>query len=109
MCDARVISQKGATVVSRCAGCNCLFVWNHNLVLNFTGDQFTQFRNFIADLEPDDHTFPFPDGSHRLVMRTPVNDIQLTFTLDEWGDLNAAMEEASQMRAILDLFENSGM
>ncbi len=105
MCDAKVISQKNAVVISRCSECRCIFIWNNNLVLSFTPEQFVQFRGFTADLDFEEFTLPFPDGKERVVMRTPVNDIQLAFTPDEWEDFHSAMEEAVYMQEIYSLME----
>ena len=49
----------------------------------------------------------FPDGQDRLVMRTPVNDVQFTFTMDEWEDFQAAMDEAVYMQEIYALMNNN--
>ena len=100
MCDAKVLSQKGASVISRCSECRCVFIWNHNLILSFTPEQFMQFKGFAAELDFTGHSFPFPDGQERVVMRTPTNDIQFTFTPDEWEDFQAAMEEAAYMQEV---------
>jgi hypothetical protein len=108
MCDAKVISHKGAAVISRCAECRCVFLWHQNLVLNFTPEQFIQFRDFIREMAFDNHTFPFPDGQERVVMRTPANDLQLTFTTDEWEDLHAVMEEAVYMQEVYAIMERAG-
>jgi hypothetical protein len=100
MCDAKVLSQKGASVISRCSECRCVFIWNHNLILSFTPEQFMQFKGFAAELDFTGHSLPFPDGQERVVMRTPTNDIQFTFTTDEWEDFRAAMEEAAYMQEV---------
>jgi hypothetical protein len=105
MCDAKVLSHKGAAVISRCADCRGLFIWNNNLVLNFTPTQFCKFRAFTHDLDIDEYTLPFPDGLDRVVMRTPSSDINLTFTPEEWHDFNEAMEEATHMLTVYDLME----
>lgn len=106
MCDAKILSQRGATVISRCSECNCLFIWNHNLILSFTTDQFMQFKDFSAEFEFAGHSFPFPDGEERMVMRTPTNDIQFTFTIHEWEDFQAAMTEATYMQEVYALMNN---
>lgn len=105
MCDAKVLSHKGAAVVSRCNDCRGLFIWNNNLVLNFTPNQFYKFRAFTQDLDIDEYTLPFPDGLDRVVMRTPNSDISLTFTPTEWYDFNEAMEEAIHMLNVYQLME----
>ena len=105
MCDAKVLSQVGASVISRCQECRCIFIWNNNLILSFTPEQFTQFRDFTLELDFDNYTFPFPDGQERMVMRTPVNDVQFTFNNDEWEDFHAAMNEAVYMQEVYSLME----
>ncbi|MEO6522835.1 MAG: DUF6686 family protein [Mucilaginibacter sp.] len=105
MCDAKVLSHKGAAVVSRCHDCRGLFIWNNNLVLNFTPTQFAKFRVFTQDLDIDEYTLPFPDGLDRVVMRTPNSDINLTFTPQEWHDFNEAIEEATHMLNVYELME----
>ncbi len=105
MCDARVISQKGTAVISRCSECRCIYMWHHNLVMNFTPVKFTQFRDFIVEMNFGDHSFPFPDGQERVIMRTPADDLQLTFTTDEWEDIHAAIEEAFYMQEVYSIME----
>jgi hypothetical protein len=105
MCDAKILSQKGASVISRCSECRCVFIWNHNLILSFTPEQFIQFRDFSVELDFVTHSFPFPDGQERMVMRTPSSDIQFTFTTEEWEDFHAAMEEAVYMQEVYSLME----
>lgn len=51
------------------------------------------------------HALPFPDGQEQVVMRTPVNDIQLAFTPGEWDDFHEAMEEAVYMQEVYSLIE----
>lgn len=105
MCDAQLLSKRGVTVINRCAGCRCIYIWNHNLILTFSGEQFASFRKFATELDFDHDAFPFPDAEDRVVMRTPLKDIQLTFTRPEWLDFNSAMEEAGHMLEVYALTE----
>jgi hypothetical protein len=105
MCDAKVLSQVGASVISRCQECRCIFIWNNNLILSFSPEQFVQFRDFTVELDFNQHSFPFPDGQERVVMRTPVSDVQFTFNTDEWEDFHAAMDEAIYMQEVYSLME----
>ncbi|HVW98456.1 MAG TPA: DUF6686 family protein [Mucilaginibacter sp.] len=105
MCETKVISQAGESVISRCAECRCIFIWHNSLILSFSTDQFIQFRDFASELNFEQHCFPFPDGEERIVMRTPVNDIQLTFTPVQWEDFHTAMDEAACMQQVYDLME----
>ena len=66
-------------------------------MLCFTPEQFKSFQHFTNELDFDDRSFPFPDGSERLVLCTPNRDINFVFTEAEWEDFNAAMLEASYL------------
>jgi hypothetical protein len=103
MCQSQILSRKGPVVVSQCLECKTLNIWHHNLLLTFTPGQFKAFKDFTAMLDVPDCTFPFPDGEERFVLRTPHIDISFTFSLDEWGDFQAAMEEAEYMQDIYNL------
>jgi hypothetical protein len=105
MCSAKVLSQAGTSVISRCSECRCIFIWNNNLVLSFSPEQFTQFKDFTQELDIAGQSFPFPDGQDRIVLRTPVNDVQFAFTTEEWEDFQAAMDEAVYMQQVYALME----
>ncbi len=103
MCQHTILSQKGQTVISQCPECRTLSIWQHNLLLNFSAQQFRSFKHFTAGLDAADALFPFPGGEERLVLRTPNSDICLTFSTEEWEDFQAAMEEAEYMSSVYDL------
>jgi len=107
MCDTKVLSQVGESVISRCAECRCIFIWHNNFIMSFSTGQFIEFKNFAEELEFNAHSFPFPDGQERIVMRTPVNDLQLTFTTEQWENFHAAMEEAIYMQEVYSLMEGN--
>jgi hypothetical protein len=103
MCETRILSQKGAAFISQCADCRAVYIWHHNLVLNFTEAQFADFKNFAHDLDFDERALPFPDGEERAVIRTPHNDINFAFTIDEWLTFQAAIDEAVYMMEVYGL------
>jgi hypothetical protein len=47
------------------------------------------------------YTFP----QDRMVMCKPVNDVQFTFSTDEWEDFHAAMDEGIYMQEVYSLME----
>lgn len=100
MCRSIMLSKRGQATISQCPDCKMLNVWQHNLLLNFTPEQFKAFKTFTSGIEEADAMFPFPDGEDRFVLRTPNSDICFTFSLTEWEDLMAAMEEAEYMQSV---------
>lgn len=103
MCETIVLSQKGETIVGQCPECHTFSIWQHNLLLIFTPQQFSAFADFAAELDPERAMFPFPNGEERLVMRTPQNDICFAFNLSEWEDFNVAVKEATYMQEVYQL------
>jgi hypothetical protein len=103
MCQTIFLSRKGSTVISQCRECKTLNIWQHNLLLSFSPGQFKAFKEFTQLLDTPECTFPFPDGEERLVLRTPHTDISFTFSMDEWEDFQAAMEEAEYMQGVYEL------
>ncbi|MFA6087847.1 DUF6686 family protein [Mucilaginibacter sp.] len=100
MCETRILTQYGATTISHCVECGMINIWHNNLMLCFTPEQFKLFQKFATEMEFDDRSFPFPDGSDRLVLCTPNSDINFVFSDTEWEDFNAAMVEAQYMQEV---------
>lgn len=103
MCETRILSQKGTAIISRCADCKAVYIWHHNLILNFTEEQFAAFNRFACELDFEERSLPFPDGEKRAVLQTPNNDINFAFTLPEWEEFKSAMDEASYMLEVYSL------
>ena len=100
MCETRILTQNGATTISHCSECGMINIWHQNLMLCFTPDQFRLFQQFAKEMNFESRCFPFPDGSERLVLCTPHNDINFVFDETEWKGFNAAMIEALYMQEI---------
>jgi len=100
MCQTHTLSHKGKTVISQCKECGVLNIWHNNLLLCFSPEQFKSFKNFTAELHTEEHSYAFPDGGERLILCTPNRDINFAFTLNEWEDFNAALEESLYMQEV---------
>ncbi len=105
MCQTVILSHKGATLISQCVECRVINIWHHNILLYFTPDELTAFKDFMYRLDVDQYTFPFPDGSDRLIVRTPNKDINLCFTGEEWANFQEALTEAGYMQAIYEMMQ----
>ncbi len=103
MCENIILSKTGAATISQCMECKVLTLWMRTLLLNFSPEQFRSFKNFTSKLEVDQSLFPFPDGEERLVLRTPHNDICMTFSIDDWEQFQGAMDEAEYMMQVYDM------
>jgi len=106
MCETVILSKRGGAVIGQCVECKILTLWLNNLLLNFSPSQFKFFKDFTIRLDIEQSLFPFPDGEERFVLRTPHNDICMTFSTDEWDNFKEAMEEAEYMMQVYDLMKS---
>lgn len=94
MCQTIILCQNQQTVISQCVDCRGLFIWHNNLMLSFSQEDFRQFNKTIHKLPFDRHSYPFPDGQQRMVLRSPREDISFCFVKSEFESFNALVDEA---------------
>jgi len=75
-------------------------IWHANLLLNFGRKEFLSFNKVIHSLNFWDHSHPFPDGSERIILRTPNPDISFTFEETDFELFKEAVEEALYMSEV---------
>ncbi|WP_316789153.1 DUF6686 family protein [Pedobacter frigoris] len=100
MCKTRVLSTKGATVISSCIGCQVFYIWHNNLVLNFTQEAFVTFKDVLENTPFHKNSLPFPDNEERIILHTPNDDISFAFSYEEFEEFKAAISEAIYMNDV---------
>ncbi len=105
MCQTRVLTSKGKTVISNCTNCKTYYIWHHNLVLTFPVNGFASFRETVNSISFDSNSLPFPDGHDRIILHTPNDDISFAFDAGELEDFRAAILEAEYMNEVYLLME----
>ncbi|WP_317044343.1 DUF6686 family protein [Pedobacter ginsengisoli] len=105
MCQPRVLTSTGKTVISCCASCKMYYIWHHNLVLNFPAQGFSSFKDVVSTICFESNSLPFPDGQDRIILHTPNDDISFAFDLTELEDFRTALAEAAYMNEVYMLME----
>lgn len=100
MCKANVIARKGNISVTQCVNCKVVNIWNQNVLISFSFEQFHAFINATKGLQFDDYLEISPDGAEVVVLATPSPDMNLVFKRQEWHDFFAALTEAAYMQEI---------
>lgn len=72
-------------------------------MLNFTPQDFLQFRNMLERQDFYDCCMLFPDGEERVIVNAPCKDISFTFTQQEWIELREAIAESILMQEVYEL------
>ena len=79
----------------------------HNLMINFSLPEFTSFRRMVRSVLTDECLVPFPDGSERIILRTPFEGMCFTFLPHEAAELTTLLDEAFYMREIHNLIHHT--
>ena len=94
MCQTIILCENKDTVISRCTDCDGLFIWHNNLMLTFSKEEFRHFNKTVHRLPFDGHSYPFPDGEERMILRTPHLDISFCFRRSEFEGFGELVNEA---------------
>lgn len=105
MCHIRTLCIKNQSHISHCKYCQTIYLWHNNLLLNFTPEDFRQFRETMNQQEFYDCSLLFPDEEERVIIHAPWRNISFSFTQKEWNDLKGAMDEALLMHEVYDLIK----
>ena len=105
MCQTRVLTSSGKTVISNCIGCRMYYVWHCNLALSFPEAGFNSFKEIVDTVCVKKNLLPFPDGHDRIILHTPNDDISFVFDLEELEDFKLALAEAVYMNEVYMLME----
>lgn len=103
MCQSTILNTKGNTIISYCPKCQNHYVWQSSFLLSFSLFQFQCFASDIENCKVEKEYVRFPDGTWRTFLETPLQEILLTFTEDEWRDFRNAVQEAYYMREVYDI------
>jgi hypothetical protein len=105
MCINKILSQKGQTIISNCIGCKTFYIWHDNLMLSFSEEAFSSFKEVLNSLSFEDRCLPFPGGEERIILHTPHDDISFAFAEEEFELCKAAIDEAIFMKEVYELMQ----
>lgn len=105
MCNTKILAQAGSAFVSHCTDCKTIFIWQNNILLNFSPEDFSSFKRMLSELDFEDCSFHFRDNIPRIIIKSPKPEISFTFSEDEWEDFNQAINEALYMQQIYALMD----
>lgn len=103
MCKTIVLSSGKDTAISHCPCCDIFYIWHNNLLLNFTHNDFLNFKDIIQNFSFSETSLPFPDKKDRILLRTPNQDISFAFTHDELDAFRSMLNEAMFMKEVYTL------
>ncbi|WP_437917988.1 DUF6686 family protein [Sphingobacterium sp. LRF_L2] len=78
-----------------------------NLMLNFSLAEFCAFRRMTKQLLVESLLIQFPDGTRRIILRTPYSGITFSFEHVEILSLVDALDEAYYMKEVYSLLDKS--
>jgi len=105
MCNPILLKSTPTTHLSQCVECKTIFLWHNNFVINYTVPEFNTFRKIVNVSEFESNSLPFPDDVERIMVRTPHESINLTFTHEEWVSLKDVLDEAQFVLQIYEMMK----
>lgn len=105
MCNSVVLKSTATTLLSQCVECKTIFLWHNNFVINYSAQEFEAFRKIVNHSEFDSNSLPFPDNIERIIVRTPHESINLTFTEEEWVSLKNVLDEGQFVLQIYEMMK----
>lgn len=72
-------------------------------MLNFTHNDFLNFKEIIQNFSFSETSLHFPDKKERILLRTPNEDISFAFTHHELDSFRSMLNEAMFMKEVYTL------
>lgn len=67
--------------------------------------EFDAFREIMNRSAFESNSLPFPDNVERIIVRTPHESINLTFTEEEWVNLKDVLDEGQFVLQIYEMMK----
>lgn len=96
-CNLKVLTTYESGFVGIGRQCGLFHVSFNNILLHFTFREFQAFRKIARRLQTSNCFIPFPDNTDRLVLHTPYEGINFSFTTAEMADFVDALNEGHYM------------
>lgn len=107
MCQTIVLSTAEESAVSHCPACHVMYLWNKNLLLNFSEEDFINFKTMLEEYKTDESGIPFPDKQERILLHTPHQDISFAFRKGEMTQLLKLLNDALLMKQVYSLLRTA--
>jgi hypothetical protein len=103
MCDSIILHDQPNNYITYCKACREVHWQFNNVLISFQPEDIPLFLNRLAQVDFNNCSISFPDGTVRILMDTCNYDIRLSFTLAELVQVRQSFARAS---AMLDLFHS---
>lgn len=93
--NVTTLAELGTSRVVKFEGCEHIGIFFKNLLLYFTVKNYLIFASRYQSIKFSHHSLVFPDNKSRMILNTPLNDVQFCFTRDEYEGFKQLLLEAS--------------
>lgn len=103
----KILSQRQAGFIGVREGHNLVHLRFNNIMLNFSFTDFLSFRRMTKSLMRNECRVLLPDGSEKVVLKTPYQGVNFLFSEREICSLVSLMDEAYYFQQIYSLLNNN--
>ena len=103
VCKTEIIYQNYDFIFTKCVDCARMRLMYHQVMIGFDEINFAAFIRYLKQLDFELYKFPCLDGVDRVFIETYHQDIQLTFSEEEFYKLKADAIEANEQLQLLEM------
>lgn len=97
ICRPKLLVQKENFYIAQCKHCQRIGLAYKNILAGYSPEEFENFSESVNKLEFQKHCIPFPDGNNQIIIHTCHQNIQFSFTKEEFTELVIGLIEAKML------------
>ena len=90
-----ILSESDNARIVKFQNCGHIGVMHKNILLYFSPKNYMKFAKKYEGIDFSRHSLLFPDDQKRMIINTPVPDVQFCFTKSEFEQFKYSLMEAS--------------
>lgn len=102
-CKTEVIYQNRDFIFTKCVDCCRMGLMYHQVMIGFDEVNFAAFIRYLKQIDFDYYKFPCMDGIDRVIIETYHQDIQFSFSEEEFYHLRACAIEANEQLELIEI------
>ncbi|MBU2916015.1 MULTISPECIES: DUF6686 family protein [Reichenbachiella] len=90
-CEPNALIEGPNYHISQCKNCDRFGLHFNNILMGFEKGDFYTFIRGVSETDFNQHAVFFPDNRERILLSTPIADLQINLTREEFEELKIAL------------------
>ncbi|WP_339717423.1 DUF6686 family protein [Cyclobacterium amurskyense] len=102
-CKTEIIYQNKDFIFTKCMDCSRMGLMYHQVMIGFDEINFSAFIRYLKQLDFETYKYPCIDGIDRVIIETYHQDIQFSFSEEEFYTLKTGVIEANEQLQLIEM------